>query len=523
MYGASTCPFRYQRKHQFKPLAGFAKLHANCAEAQHTSSSITTIPVTARVLDSMDDFPTISEAAKRIRTGEISPVELTRTCLDRIATLNDELHAFITVTGEQALEQARLAESEISAGAWRGPLHGIPIAHKDMVCTRGVRTTAHSNLLRDWIPESDATVHTRLTAAGAISLGKLALWEFASGLPGPNVAFPPARNPWNTEYSPAGSSSGSGTAVSAGLCLGATGTDTGGSIRFPAAACGIVGMKPTYGRVSVHGVLPLAPSLDHVGPMTRTVRDNALMLQAMAGYDPADPTSADEPVRNFQRLIGQDLRGFKIAIPRTYIDTTPHDGDCVEAFDRAIDVLVRLGVELVEFDFPSLYRAGDVTTRILLAEALGHHLPNLLGNPEAYDKPFRERLMQVTAPAPEEWDALKAERRELKREYARLFASGVDLIASPGRQGAAETMASLLAQAPARRNNCTRMYSLSGMPALVMPMGFSTSGLPFGIQFAASWFAEDRIYQVAAAYEAATGWTSRRPLLHITCSPKNHQ
>ncbi len=454
---------------------------------------------------------TLTEAAERIRTGALSPVALVQACLDRIAALDGRLHAFITVTGEQALAEARAAEVEIRAGRYRGPLHGIPIAHKDIVCTRGVRTTAHSNQLRDWVPEADAAVYTRLRQAGAISLGKLSLWEFAYGNPGANAAFPPARNPWNTDYSPGGSSSGSGAAVSAGLCLGATGTDTGGSIRHPAAVCAIVGMKPTFGRVSVRGVLPLAGSLDHVGPMTRTVRDNLIMLQAMAGHDPGDPTCATEAVPDFGRLVGTGLAGLKLGVPRRFMAASPHDPECLAAFEEALRVLRGLGATTVDFDFPVLAQAADIGTRILVSEAYAYHRENLAQRPEKYDTSLRERVLagaKLTAGELREAQDLRA---TLKAEYAALFAGGVDAIVSVGREGISDTMESLSGTPTGKRGGCTRMYNMSGLPALVMPMGFGAHGLPLGIQFAADRFREDRVYQLAAAYEAATGWTSRRP------------
>ena len=454
---------------------------------------------------------TIVEAAERIRTGKLSPVDLVEAHLHRIAALDGRLHAFITVTAEQALEQARRAETEIRGGRYRGPLHGIPIAHKDLVCTRGVRTTAHSNLLRDWVPDADATVHARLVDAGAICLGKLSLWEFAYGNPGPTVAFPPALNPWNLDYSPGGSSSGSGAAVAAELCMGATGTDTGGSIRHPSTVCGIVGMKPTFGRVSVKGVLPLAASYDHVGPMTRTVRDSAIMLQVMAGHDPADPTSLAEPVPDFGRLIGSSLRGLRIGVPRGFItQSNPHDPDCIAAFDEALRVLRELGAQTVDFDLPDFSPRVDMGTRITIAEAYAHHKENLAKSPDKYDRSFRERVMAAATQSDEALQEARATREQFRREYAALFAGGLDAIASPGREGISDTMQQLATNS-GRRGSCTRMYNMTGLPALVLPMGFGAHGMPLGLQIAANRLAEDRVYQIAAAYEGATDWHRQRP------------
>jgi len=456
-------------------------------------------------------YLTIAEAADRIRSGQLSPVTLLQACLERIAALDPKLHAFITLTADQALAQARAAEAEIAAGRYRGPLHGIPIAHKDIVCTQGLRTTAHSNQLRDWIPTEDAAVYTRLQEAGAISLGKLSLWEFAYGNPSENAAFPPARNPWNVDYSPGGSSSGSGAAVSAGLCFGATGTDTGGSIRHPAAVCAIVGMKPTFGRVSVRGVLPLAASLDHVGPMTRTVRDNALMLQAMAGHDPKDVTSANVPVPDYVTALTAGIKGMKLAVPRRFIASQPHDAECIWSFEEALRVLRDLGAETIDFDFPEIGLAADLGTRLLLAEAHAYHRENLQKQPEKFDTSLRERLRAATALTEVELHEAQEVRTALARKYAELFASGVDAIVSVGRESISDTMDALMGTPTARRGGCTRMYNLSGMPALVLPMGFGAHGLPLGLQIASDWFCEERIYRIAAAYEAASGWVSRHP------------
>lgn len=457
-------------------------------------------------------YLTIEQAAERIRAGALSPVALVHACLDRVAACDPKLHAFITLNAEQALAQAKIAETDIRAGRYRGPLHGIPIAHKDIVCTKGLRTTAHSDQLRDWVPDEDAAVYTRLQDAGAISLGKLSLWEFAYGNPSEHAAFAPARNPWHVDYSPGGSSSGSGAAVSAGLVFGATGTDTGGSIRHPAAVCAIVGMKPTFGRVSVRGVLPLAASLDHVGPMTRTVRDNALMLQAMAGHDPEDPTSARVEVPDYlQAIDAGGVQGMKLAVPRRFMTSGTHDAECLSAFEEALRVLRSLGATTVDFDFAEIGLAADLGTRILLVEAYAYHRRNLETQPEKFDRSLRERLEAAKAISAAELQAANDVRAALKRKYAELFASGVDAIVSAGRESISDTMAALMGAPTARRGGCTRMYNLSGMPALVLPMGFGSHGLPLGLQIAADMFCEPTIYRVAAAYESAAGWASRHP------------
>jgi aspartyl-tRNA(Asn)/glutamyl-tRNA(Gln) amidotransferase subunit A len=457
-------------------------------------------------------YLTLTEAACLIRERKLSPVDLVRAHLDRIEALNSRLHAFITVTAGQALEDARRVQVEIQRGEYRGPLHGIPVAHKDIVWTRGVRTTAHSLHLKDWIPAENATVFERLRDSGAVSLGKTSLHEFAYGSPGPDEAFPAARHPWDLDYAPGSSSSGSAVAVAAGLCMAATGTDTGGSIRHPASVCGVVGMKATFGRVGAHGVIPLAPTLDHVGPLTRTVRDNALMLQAMAGYDAKDPYSSNCEVPQFHSLIGMGIRGLRIGIPRRFIEMTPHDGDTLRAFAAAMRVFQELGAELRDFDIPIVGEAGEMTPLLIAYEAFQYHKADVEAHPEEFGATFKERVLKGAQYRAADYQRACAMRTKLREAYAQLFASGVDVIISPGRENPADTMAELLAN-PSKRGITNRMYNLTGMPALTMPMGFSSRNLPMGIQIAAEHYAEPLIYRVASAYEDATGWTKRHPPL----------
>lgn len=460
----------------------------------------------------IDAYLDLSEGARLIQERKLSPVDLVRAHLDRIETLDGRLHAFITVTRDQALEDAHRAELEIQRGKYRGPLHGIPIAYKDIVWTRGIRTTAHSRHLKDWVPEENATVFERLRDAGAVSLGKTSLHEFAYGSPGPDEAFPAARHPWNLDYAPGSSSSGSAVAVAAGLCIAAIGTDTGGSIRHPASVCGVVGTKPTFGRVSVYGVIPLAPTLDHVGPMTRTVRDNALMLQAMAGYDPKDVYSENREVPDFGSGIGKDIRGLTIGVPRQFIDSTPHDGDTLSAFAAALGVFQALGAEVRDVEIPILAEAAEMTPLMIAYEAFQYHGSDVEAHPEEFGATFKERVRKGGQYSAADYERAGEMRGKLRQAYAQLFASGVAVMVSPGRENPADTMAELLAN-PSKRGITNRMYNLTGMPALTMPMGFSSRELPMGIQIAAGHFAEPLIYQVAAAYEDATGWSRRHPPL----------
>lgn len=453
----------------------------------------------------------IEEASGLLRRRELSSVELVSAHPSRIEKLQPKLHAFITVTADAALEAARRADEEIAAGRYRGPLHGIPIAHKDLVSTRGVRTTAHSSLLRDWIPEEDAQVYAFLEKVGAISLGKTALHEFAFGSPGKDEAFPAARNPWNVDHMPGSSSSGSGAGVAAGLFMGATGTDTGGSVRHPAAVCGVVGAKPTYGRISCHGVLPLAASLDTVGPLTRTVTDAAIMLQPMAGYDARDPNSANEPVPEFRSLIGHAIRGKKIGIPRRFIASIEHTPDYLEAFAEAERVFRSLGAELVDVTPEGLEESHDAGSLVITYEAWQYHNANLKARPEAYAENFRARFAKAAAITEENYRDARAKVKRVRESVQMLFASGIAAIVNPGRERPAQTMRELIAEPLGKRSLALRMYSVTGNPALVLPMGFNKAGLPLGLQIAAAHFREDVLFQVAHAYEAATDWHRRHP------------
>lgn len=456
-------------------------------------------------------YLTIEAASALLRSGDLSPVELVDAHLRRIAALNETLHAFITVTGDTARAEATQAEREIRAGKYCGPLHGIPIAHKDLVCTKGVLTTAHSNLLKEWVPSENATVFDRLRGAGAISVGKTSLHEFGIGSPGADEAFPAARNPWNVAHMPGSSSSGSGAAVAAGLCMGATGSDTGGSVRHPAAVCALVGMKPTYGRVSARGVLPLATSMDHVGHMTRTVIDNAIMLQAMAGYDPKDPCSAHRKVPDFRRLIGKSMRGVRIGVPRRFIESLEQAPEVVAGFACAEQVFRDLGARIEDVDPAGLDESHEAGTQIITYEGFQYHREHLAADPDKYSVNFRGRFSKAAQITGDEYEGALRKAERLRASVAAIFGSGVDILISTGRERPAQTMAELVADPFGKRSVALRMYSVTGNPALVLPMGFSDAGLPLGLQVAAAHFREDRVYQAAHAYEQETQWCERHP------------
>src|SRR5919198_6552650 len=301
-------------------------------------------------------YLTIREAGRLLQSRKLSPAELTRAFLNRIEQLDAALQSYITVLSDRAMSEARRAEAEILRGDYRGPLHGIPIALKDLYDTQGIRTTASSRVMANRIPHEDATTTARLTAAGAILLGKLAMHEFALGGPDPTCGFPLARNPWNLAHIPGGSSSGSGTAVAAGACMGLLGSRTGGSIRGPAAYCSMVGLKPTYGRVSRYGVVPLSWTLDHCGPMTWTVEDTALMLQAIAGHDPKDPTCSRAPVPDYAAALVEDIKGLTVGVPRHFFwsDDPRIDRETLAVVETALQTLEALGARVVEVTIPTL-------------------------------------------------------------------------------------------------------------------------------------------------------------------------
>ncbi len=461
---------------------------------------------------------TIAEAARRIGHRELSPVELTQAALERIEQLNPRLNAFITVLEDQAMATAQAAERQMLAGQRRGPLHGIPIALKDLCATKGVRTTAGSKILHDYVPKDDATVALRLAEAGTVLLGKLHMNEFAYGPDGDNVHYGRVRNPWNLEYITGGSSSGSGAAVAASLCLGALGTDTGGSIRIPSALCGIVGIKPTYGRVSRYGITPLCWSLDHAGPMAKTVEDVALLLQAMAGYDPKDPASAQRPVPDYGAALSGDVRGLRVGIPQEYFFDTL-DPEVESATRRAIAALKGLGASIHEVPWPSLRYTTLAALTIVLAEASTFHEAWIRTRPRDYHPDVALRLKWgLLLPASA---YLKAQRLRalMCRDVAQLWRA-VDVLVTPATMMAAphpdETQTRVGSRQMSTREAILRLmrpFNLTGLPAMSLPCGFTSTGLPIGLQIAGKPFDEATVLRVAHAYEQQTDWHRRLPPL----------
>jgi aspartyl-tRNA(Asn)/glutamyl-tRNA(Gln) amidotransferase subunit A len=465
----------------------------------------------------------ISEAAELLRHKKISPVDLAITCLDRIERLNPVLNAFITVTHDSAMAQARAAEDEIQRGQWRGPLHGIPIGLKDLIDTAGVRTTCGSALFADRVPTEDADVVQRLRRAGAVLLGKQNLQEFAYGGTSASSHFGAVHNPWNPKHIAGGSSGGSAAAVAAGMCFGAIGSDTGGSIREPAAFCGVVGLKPTYGRVSTRGVFPLSWSLDHVGPICRNVRDAALMLEAIAGYDVLDVTCVDWPTEQYANALSvkTDFRiGVRIGVARQPF-FSDLDRDIELAINEAIEVIRRMSavsearpsgrassLELIEVDLPS------VPTAVQAPEVYAVHKDYYANSPELYRPWMRERLAQAatadTGAYVEDRFALERVRRTVNDVFAE-----VDLLITPTTPvppimiEEASTMSPNPAGEVWLRN--TRPFNAYGLPTISIPCGFTSAGLPIGLQITGPRFGEGRVLRFAHAFEQSTDWHKRMP------------
>ena len=460
----------------------------------------------------MMETPTIADAARQIAARQLSPVELTQHLLDRIAAEDPALHSFILVTPDRALSDAQAAEARVMAGEARGPLDGIPIAHKDIYGTAGIPTTAHSKLLQGWVPDMDATTVRKLAAAGTAMLGKLATHEFAFGGPSFDLPWPPARNPWNTDRFTAGSSSGTGAAVAAGLILGGTGSDTGGSIRGPAALCGITGIKPTYGLCSRAGILPLSFSLDHAGPMAWTAEDCAMLLQAMAGFDAADPASADRPVPDFCADLQGGVRGLRIGVARSWHETDRPVSPAVQAgIDGALDIWRAQGAEVREVALPSLYDYQAANFVILVAEAFSLHESWMQERFGDYGELLRDRMAFGGLLAATDYVQAQRMRRELCATMA-AAAQDLDLIVTAGAPAEAPRIDAVPKWDTLARPGFTAPFNVTGWPALCVCSGFGADGLPVSVQVAAKPFQEATLFRAAHAFEQAAGLRGKRPV-----------
>jgi aspartyl-tRNA(Asn)/glutamyl-tRNA(Gln) amidotransferase subunit A len=465
-------------------------------------------------------WTSLRDLARMIATKEVSPVEVVRTHLDRIAARDGTLKSFITVCADAALEAARQAEAELVAGRPRGPLHGVPIALKDLFNTAGVKTTGGSRILADSVPTEDATVVARLKAAGAVVLGKLNMHEFAYGPEGLNAHYGHARNPWDAAQPriAGGSSSGSGVAVAAGLAPLALGSDTGGSIRIPAALCGITGLKPTYGRASRAGVLPLAWSLDHVGPMARTAGDCALALGPMAGYDAADPTTSVLPVPDYTAALTGDVKGLRVGLLRRFFmeAAAPEVRAAVEQAARALE---GLGAVVDEVELPSVEHVSGASFAIVGAEALAYHAEWLRTRAADYQPDVRERLRMGALITGLQYVRGQQARTLLRAEVDEALARR-DVLLAPTTPLAATVLGeseTTLGDGPSDVRSAlirfTRPFNFTGHPACSLNCGFTGTGLPIGMQLVGRPFDEATVLRAADAYQRATDWPTRRPAL----------
>ena len=465
--------------------------------------------------DSNPCFLSVAEAASLIAAKRISPVELTRAYLARIERLNGTLHAYVRVLHDEALAAARAAEAEILAGRYRGPLHGIPIGLKDIYDTAGIPTEGGSKSCLGRVPAKDATTTRLLREAGAVLLGKLTTWEFAIGGTAFDTPFPPARNPWNIDHDPAGSSSGSGAAVAAGLCAMAMGSDTGGSIRWPAAWCGLAGLKPTYGRVSRAGIMPLSFSLDHAGPLTWTVEDAAIVLQAIAGHDASDPASARCPVADYRAaLAGGNLRGLRLGVARAMFER-----DCVgseemlSAFDESIGVLRELGASIAEIELPPLALYNATAYLIARSEGFAIHEKALRERPQDYGALARDRLtIGAYVRASDMVQAMR--RRQMLVEATTAAMGGVDAILLPTAPDPAPRLGDLAPYFGNQRPTYMRPFNLTGQPALSVCNGFDNAGLPLSLQIVGRCFDEAMVLRIGHAYERTTPGAGGDPSWH---------
>ena len=460
-------------------------------------------------------FLTLAEAARLIASRELSPVEYTQALMARADALDAQVNAFITRTNERALEQARTAEAEIAKGRHRGPLHGIPFGLKDIYDTAGIRTTGHSKLGLDNVPATTATAAQRLLDAGAVLLGKLATHEYASGGPSLDLPWPPARNPWNTAHFTGGSSSGSGAAVAAGFMPAALGTDTGGSIRIPSALCGLAGLKPTYGLVSRKGVIPNSFTFDHCGPMAWTVEDCALVLQAIAGHDPKDPTSAQHALPDYAKALTGDIRGLRIGVVRHFWeDEGPSPPAMARAMEGAIDVFRALGATIGVARMRTRQAYNDVKMVIAKAELVVIHEQAMRERLQDFGADFVGRNLPGFLFTAADYVRAQRERRRMVDEMTPLYEQfDVLLTASAAPAARLDTLIGSGFSDKWEKPNIYTPFSVSAGPALVVCNGYTDDGLPLAMQLVGRPFNEATVLNAGHAYEQATDWRRRRPQL----------
>ena len=453
---------------------------------------------------------TIAEAADLLARREIASVELTEAHLRRIDAHDTHLNSFITITSDHALTQARAADAELTRGVRRGPLHGIPLALKDLYDTAGIRTTAGSTFFADRVPDTDARAVTLLYQAGAVLLGKLNMHEWALGVTNINPHYGPSRNPWDPSRITGGSSGGAAAALAAGLCMGALGSDTGGSIRIPASLCGIVGLKPTFGRVSLQGVIPLSWNLDHAGPMARTVTDAALLLQAIAGYDPDDPVSVALPVDHLLATINAGVTGWRIALA-TDAHFGEADPEVISAVRRAATVFEELGARVEAVDLSQGREAAQMNALMTTSDAAAFHRDRLRDHPHRFGADVLARMERGAQFTSTEYILARRFQSEWRRRLERFF-DQFDLLLTPATPITAPVIEGLDSIEAARQlTRCTAPFNLAGLPALSLPCGLSAAGLPIGLQIVAAPWNEARVLRAGRAFENATQWHRQTP------------
>ncbi|MQF69310.1 Asp-tRNA(Asn)/Glu-tRNA(Gln) amidotransferase subunit GatA [SAR202 cluster bacterium AD-804-J14_MRT_500m] len=460
-------------------------------------------------------YMSADDLSVQISSGRVSPVEVVQAHLDRVEETEDVLNSFITRPGERALEAAKLAEKEIQSGNYRGPLHGIPVGLKDIYYVEGMPNTSGSKIYDGFMPTHDGAVAERFKDAGAILFGKLNMHQFAFGPTGLNRDYGDMHNPWDPDRITGGSSGGSGSAAAAGQCTITMGTDTGGSIRIPSALCGLSGIKPTYGRVSRYGLVPLSWSLDHPGPMGRTVEDCALALKVIAGHDPRDPASIDAPLSDYRAALTGDVRGLRIGVPKEYFEV-PVDVEIKNAVERALDVLARLGAEVKEVSWPMYHHSAAMSTVILYAEAAAFHRDMVLKRGNEYDPSIRWRIEAGLFISGVDYIRAQRARAAFTYSTAQLL-QDVDILAGPMEPMIAPKIGEEQLKIDGQEigviaalTQYTRPFNLTGFPALTVPCGFS-NGHPIGLQLAARPFEETTALNAGYAYQQSTDWHTRRP------------
>jgi aspartyl-tRNA(Asn)/glutamyl-tRNA(Gln) amidotransferase subunit A len=462
---------------------------------------------------------TIADLAPRIRSGEVSPVELTEAALSHAETIQPVLNTFITLMSDQAMAQAREEEAAIARGEYKGPLQGIPIGLKDNLATAGIRTTLGTRVLADYVPDEDAEVAVRCRAAGAVLLGKENMEEFAAGATSNNPHFGPVRNPWATEHVPGGSSGGGGANVATEVTFASLGTDLGGSVRLPGSFCGVVGLKQTFGRVSQRGLLVTSFNGDHIGPMTRSVADSAIMLQALAGHDPLDPSSVPVPVPDYSAALGRSIRGLRMGVPSNYF-FEELDPEVEEATRRAVAALEELGAVSVPVELPMMKYIGAVRMAAM-ADSVVTHEPFLRANREDYGPDVLYRTLGGQFVLGHHYSKAMKAQRLIQEDYARAF-QNVDFIVTPTTPTCAPRIDTPYIEHAGEMHRVrgpgsglvsrnTSPLNSTGHPAITVPCGLNSGGLPIGLQFIAAGFREEVLFQVAAAYEQVSPTQGRRP------------